>query len=360
MKCKGWVVLVFMGHLLWGGAAFAERVALVIGNSDYAQLSGLKNPANDAPAVAMRLAGLGFRILQPVHQNTSDHGAQLDLSSLQFLEAKVAFTEAADGADVAFFYYAGHGTQLGSASQAYILPVDAIKPKKRSQMEYLERQSYPLQTLMNDLNGKAKLTVAVFDACRDIPALNRVRTGLGQGQGRGLSRLGQVMNGQIVAYAGAAGQVVDDGWLKTHSPYTEQLLVVLDEYPEQEFGDLFRDVATRVKSSIKQDPVVEIQGVPPREHYLRQPTVVSPVNRLQKAIDALDSEDSSAYALALNELSLLAGSGQPEALFRLGVAHYVGRGTRVNKGLGCQLIKQAGDKGHVLAKESHDELLACR
>ena len=41
----------------------AERVALVIGNSSYGEGAALRNPANDADAIASALQELGFTVL---------------------------------------------------------------------------------------------------------------------------------------------------------------------------------------------------------------------------------------------------------------------------------------------------------
>src|SRR5262249_21317731 len=47
------------------GAAFAEtRIALVIGNSNYAAVPSLSNPANDVRAMADFLKAAGFQVLQ--------------------------------------------------------------------------------------------------------------------------------------------------------------------------------------------------------------------------------------------------------------------------------------------------------
>ena len=44
-------------------AMAAGRVALVIGNGDYARFGDLRNPANDARAMAEKLQSVGFRLV---------------------------------------------------------------------------------------------------------------------------------------------------------------------------------------------------------------------------------------------------------------------------------------------------------
>lgn len=67
---------VFVQLLLWFAAvlflvlapawAQGKRVALVIGNSEYAHATRLENPKNDAADVAAALQALGFQVIQGV------------------------------------------------------------------------------------------------------------------------------------------------------------------------------------------------------------------------------------------------------------------------------------------------------
>src|SRR5262252_1400867 len=53
--------------------AMAEnRIALVIGNSNYTSVSALPNPANDAKAMANFLTSAGFQVLQAPDLKQSD------------------------------------------------------------------------------------------------------------------------------------------------------------------------------------------------------------------------------------------------------------------------------------------------
>ncbi len=56
-------LLLLLCFLAAPGWAKPERLALVIGNSDYQQIKRLNNPANDAKAVAARLSELGFTLV---------------------------------------------------------------------------------------------------------------------------------------------------------------------------------------------------------------------------------------------------------------------------------------------------------
>ena len=90
----------------------AARVALVIGNGAYQRVPKLPNPANDARAMAEALKKLGFTVIEGY-----------DLTIEAMLDRVHDFGQAADGAEVALVFYAGHGLQL--AGRNYLLPVDA-------------------------------------------------------------------------------------------------------------------------------------------------------------------------------------------------------------------------------------------
>src|SRR6516165_2938274 len=87
---------------LAASCALAEhRVALVIGNSAYQNEPQLPNPARDAGAVGQSLERRGF-----------DAIVATDLDKRGMDEAFRRFAHAVRDADVALFYYAGHGMQF--------------------------------------------------------------------------------------------------------------------------------------------------------------------------------------------------------------------------------------------------------
>src|SRR5580704_16313832 len=88
--------------LLTATDANAERrVALVVGNSEYAEATTLRNPRNDASDLAATLKNLGFEVL-----------LGLDLDQQRFAALIDQFSRRLDEADVGLFFYAGHGLQL--------------------------------------------------------------------------------------------------------------------------------------------------------------------------------------------------------------------------------------------------------
>ena len=78
-----------------------RRIALVIGVSNYLKAPRLANPGNDAVDISTTLKRLNFE----VHTH-------LDLTGQQIQEVVRGFAKKASGADVALFFFAGHGMQL--------------------------------------------------------------------------------------------------------------------------------------------------------------------------------------------------------------------------------------------------------
>lgn len=272
----------------------SKQVALVIGNSQYQSLNHLPNPKHDAHMVAKKLKSLGFDVISADGQSTGH--PIIDMNKDEFGIALKNFSQRAEGAEIAMVYYAGHGMLLEKGS--YLLPVDV----PNSSIEDIQNESIALNDMLNDLDGKAQLTVAVFDACREIPGLSTksVTTGASRSTGlinysrsvhtqskslspsdqpRGLGRV-QIQpternkgkkRSRVIAFSGAAGELVKDGD-GLHSPYTSILLKHLD-HKDQEVVGMFQYIAFDFAREYGgQQPEVLIQGVPPETYYLDRST----------------------------------------------------------------------------------------
>nr|VFK61894.1 MAG: Caspase domain-containing protein [Candidatus Kentron sp. TUN] len=239
----------------------------MIGNGDYQQLDKLANPKRDAQAVAQRLSGLGFTLFDANGKKTN--GPVYDLTQAHFFQALRHFADRARNREIALVYYAGHGIQI--QGESYLLPVDTPK----DDVELVERRAVALdRKILQRLDNRARLTVAIFDACREIPKLKRTMArsrSSGIGMDRGLALVKSRGTGRIIAYSAAAGQLTADGH-GNHSPYTSVLLEQLDKNPRQSVEDLFAQVAFDFRERHGgQQPEVLNQGVKPNHHYLKPP-----------------------------------------------------------------------------------------
>jgi uncharacterized caspase-like protein len=215
----------------WPWATAAERrVALVIGNGDYANTEALLNPPNDARAMVRALRSLGFEVIEAVDLDQPDMLAKLD-----------EFAERLEGAKVGLFFYAGHGLQV--AGENYLVPVDA-----RLQREAQVRlQAVPLQTILQMMEAEVPTRLVLLDACRDNPLARTLARSMGATRstavGQGLAGI-QTGVGTLIAYATAPGEVALDGG-EANSPFTAALLEHIGTP-----GLEVRQVLSRVRGSV--------------------------------------------------------------------------------------------------------------
>lgn len=204
-----------------------QRVALVIGNSNYQNAPQLANPDNDAQSMAQFLNSAGFEVI-----SATDLGQNDMLRVVQDFSAKVS---ARGPNTVAMVYYAGHGVQL--AGENYLVPVDA----KVSNQTDLVNDSVRLVDVMSTLETiPSRMRIVILDACRNNPFPNV------NDAGRGLAIV-DAPNGSIVGYSTAPGAEALDG-SGGHSPYTQAFLNVARE-PNVPIEQLFKRVRLQVNQS---------------------------------------------------------------------------------------------------------------
>ena len=208
------------------------KIALVLGNSRYKD-APLKNPANDAAAIAEALKAVGFEVTAKLDADKA--GMEMAVRSyVQALAARQC---------VGLFYYAGHGVQL--AWRNYMLPVDA----DIDTIGDIPKQCVEVNGLLEGLNKASNpLNVIILDACRDNPF--GYLKGVDQ---KGLSQM-DAPNNTILAYATAPGNVASDG-AGANGLYTENLLREM-KVPDAKIEDVFKRVrlGVRRKSEGQQIP----------------------------------------------------------------------------------------------------------
>jgi uncharacterized caspase-like protein len=205
-----------------------KRVALVIGNGSYASVQKLANPANDATDMAAKLEGLGFGVVKLVNATLAE-----------MLKAQRDFADAAKGAGLRVFYYAGHGLQ--SEGQNWLLPVDA---DVREDYE-LKTKALSAQLVLDGLKAAGPgVNIVILDACRDNPFKAVSRSA---GAGRGLAVMGT--SGSLIVYATAPGSAAADGDGR-NGLFTEALLGRLDS-PGVSLQEIMTNVAADVVGRTK-------------------------------------------------------------------------------------------------------------
>lgn len=202
----------------------AERVALVIGNGTYVNGNTLENPVNDAYLIGAALEEGGFEV-------TVIEDAGLE----EMEQALVEFKRAAEGADAAWFYFAGHGIEVKGSN--YLVPVDA-EVEEEFQVKH---KTLALDLVLSALDEAATpLKVIVLDCCRNNPFGRSWR----RSGGAGLGQVTDTPTGTIIAFAAAPGKTALDG-TGDNSPYCEALATALIK-PDLEIDQVFKETGRLV------------------------------------------------------------------------------------------------------------------
>ncbi|MCV0396085.1 MAG: caspase family protein [Rhizobiaceae bacterium] len=195
--------------LLSATSASAEerRLALVVGNTDYAHLAPLANAERDAAEIGAVLESLGYEVT--VATNVDRNGFQV---------AAREFLGKLEDADAALFYYAGHGIQI--ENENYLLPLDA----ELSSLSDVSFDAVPLKDIIGMMERNAKTTIVLLDSCRDNP----LRASFPRSQTRAVAlqrglapEFGSA--GTFIAFSAQPGAVSYDGD-GSNSPFATALL----------------------------------------------------------------------------------------------------------------------------------------
>lgn len=223
-----WLGATWLGSMAWA----SDRVALVIGNSNYRQ-SPLLNPRNDANAMADLLTRAGFKV---------DKHLDTDLGQLQSAVNRFGATIKDPKIKLGLFYYAGHGLQQDWRN--YLVPVSA---QIRAPAD-VTKQTVDVSDLlryMQEAQGRSFLVI--LDACRDDPFAGTFRPAA-----KGLSQFDAPV-GSLLAYATAPGDVAEDGDGQ-NGLYTSYLVREFS-VPGVKLEDAFKRIRLGVRLASKGDQI---------------------------------------------------------------------------------------------------------
>ncbi len=239
-------------------ARVQSRVALIIGNSAYAHVTALPNPANDAEDVAASFERLGFQVTRVANATRA-----------AMLDALRSFEERSIGAEIAIVFFAGHGIEVDGTN--YLIPVDA----RLARDVHVEDEAIALGRVMRSVESARKLRLVLLDACRDNPfRVQMARSASTRSIGRGLARI-EPPGSTLVAYAAKEQTVAEDGRGR-NSPFTQALLRHV-ETPGLEINFVFRAIRDDVMdlTNRRQEPFV--YGSLARDPiYLKEGPAVAP------------------------------------------------------------------------------------
>lgn len=219
-----------------------KRVALVIGNSDYKNVSQLPNPSRDADAIGALLKKAGFDVVD----------ARTNLGGSDMRRLIRDFSDKVTGADIAVVFYAGHGIEVDGNN--YLLPIDTRLERDLD----VEDEAVSLERIVRIIEPAKKLRLVILDACRDNPFAKTMKRSLSTrsaGPG-GLAKVEPTSPNTLIAYAAKAGSTANDGD-GANSPFTTALLKQL-AVPGQDVRRSFgfvRDAVLKATGN-KQEPYV--------------------------------------------------------------------------------------------------------
>jgi uncharacterized caspase-like protein len=167
-----------------------------------------------------------------------------DLGRDRMREALRKFRDAADAADWALIYYAGHGIEIGGVN--YLIPVDAQLRDERD----AKAETVSYEELEEAAGGAKALRLFILDACRVNPfAAKMRRANADRAPSRGLAPPPEPVSGTMVVYSAKAGQVAEDGE-GDNSSFAQALIRELSE-PGLEVRRLFDSVGDDVLGATK-------------------------------------------------------------------------------------------------------------
>jgi hypothetical protein len=188
-----------------------KRVAFVVGNGAYKNVAALPNPAIDAKSMAKVLRNVGFDVVE---------GANLTRDKMT--EKLLEFGKKAEGADVALFFYAGHGIAINGTN--YLLPIDA---DLKSEMDVKLGSAINIDVTLEQTMADAKVKLVFLDACRDNPFAAKIKSNATTTRSVSVQAgLAEMKSGEgtLIAFATGPGQTALDGEVGTNSPFTRALM----------------------------------------------------------------------------------------------------------------------------------------
>ncbi|HEX4181227.1 MAG TPA: caspase family protein [Caulobacteraceae bacterium] len=221
----------------------ARRLALVIGNGQYANADPLANPERDVDAVADRLRALHVEVAESKDVRGDTLRSQI-----------ISFKHVVADGDTVIIYYAGYGMEV--RGRDYLLPVDADIQNIGDVSDW----GYDLSGLFfTDKHNVA--VIMIFDACRDNSFLRRTRSNMA-----GTSVI-NVPAGDMVIFSAGAGEVALDGdpgaapsaAAPQNSLFASALLSALTQ-PNLDDRDLFVEVRRQVQAHSNQQQNPQIIG----------------------------------------------------------------------------------------------------
>ena len=251
-------------------SASQKRLALLIGNSNYAGAQFLTNPVNDAKALATVLKDqLNFDVIYKTNLNRramkdaiTQFGKQLDRNQ-----------------GVGLFYFSGHGLQY--EGQNHLIPIGANKSLK-SVVDLKEgTETVTINYVLEHMKLAAnEVNILILDACRNPPDFVK-SWHKGSMIDPGMAKQSNTPSGTLIAYAAASGKPAESGEGQDNSPYVKSLMKWLPT-PNLSITDALTQVRKDVKQATYQQQEPEYAAALDEIFYLNQDNRLAEAYRIEQ------------------------------------------------------------------------------
>lgn len=220
--------------LMFVPAQAQRRLALVVGNDAYENITTLKKAANDARGIGDTLTSLGFNVTTATN-----------ISRREMNQTLQNFNNSIRPDDIVLFFFAGHGVEIDGEN--YLLPID-VPDAKGDQLDFIKGETIRLNRVLEDLRArKAKLSLVILDACRNNPFTGS--PGRSLGGKKGLARI-SAPQGTFVMYSADVGEAaldrLGDNDNNPNSIFT-RILIPLMKTPGIDLVDTAREARRQVR-----------------------------------------------------------------------------------------------------------------
>jgi len=217
------------------------RLALVIGNGNYVNVSPLSNPVADARSTASALEQCGFQVI-----------LKTDCVLSTMREAVQQFRASLRPRGAAVFYYAGHGIQLGGRN--YLIPVDIGLVDEAQARDECVRLSEVWEALGR---GGDRTNIAILDACRNNPFPPGVEL-----SGQGLARSQQQeLPPELLRLVGEPGLEVKDLFMRVGADVSQASSGAQRPWVEGALTRRFFFVPEPGSPSLPRDEMVQVSDI---------------------------------------------------------------------------------------------------
>lgn len=316
-----------------------KRIALVIGNSNYDNLSYLRNARKDAEDVGECLGELGFDVMSFGETNVTDLHTALN-----------RFAAKAKDYDVALFYFSGHGLQNNGFN--YLLPTDIS-------LEYPSalRDCLSADDVLFKMKEAGTSNIVILDACRNI------KSSWTRADEKGLAKMEGDIN-TVIVFSTASGYTASDGEGE-NSPFTTALIQNLIK-PSKLYLETLNNVVrdTYNATGREQAPlmsgtlIINFTFMPEQTATSSKPDETD--SSLPGAAEFAKGEElyhNANYQMSIDWYKKASDLGHPEAASHVGFQYYTGQGVVKDLKKAVEYYKLAAERGSAAGQRHYAECL---